>query len=326
MQILVSRRARVCAIAFTAVLAWAPASIYATQGDCAQPVTNGSSPTASDCLFILRAAVGSETCDPACICAPKGSLPTTATDALVCLKKAVGQPVMLSCPCQAQAGDDFNDNSKDPAKWGPDIVYGHGTLKETSQVLEYTCSSGTADDESLRPWYASDVPFDADWEAQIDLANFTALSGNNQVDSFGIYIADANNYDNAFYGELYVSHLGGPPTRKGFYGELLQNGSYVSEVDSGDLGVTTGAVRLAFDAGTKVATLFYDVDSSNGHAWVQYGSFGLAGSGGANGNTDWGLANGARMVVAVYGYSSNMVVKSGKMNGDNFQVTGGVAP
>ena len=54
----------------------------AAQGDCAQPVTTGSLPTASDCLFILRAAVGSAICDPACICAPKGSLPTTATDSL----------------------------------------------------------------------------------------------------------------------------------------------------------------------------------------------------------------------------------------------------
>ena len=73
----------------------------AAQGDCAQPVTTGSLPTASDCLFILRAAVGSAICDPACICAPKGSLPTTATDSLVCLKKAVGQVVTLDCPCQA---------------------------------------------------------------------------------------------------------------------------------------------------------------------------------------------------------------------------------
>jgi hypothetical protein len=32
-------------------------------------------------------------------CAPKGTLPVTATDALLCLKKAVGQGVNLNCPC-----------------------------------------------------------------------------------------------------------------------------------------------------------------------------------------------------------------------------------
>ncbi len=66
---------------------------------CSQPISTGSRPTASDCLFILKAAVGSATCTPECMCAPKGSLPIAATDALVCLKNAVGQPVALNCPC-----------------------------------------------------------------------------------------------------------------------------------------------------------------------------------------------------------------------------------
>jgi hypothetical protein len=57
-------------------------------------------PTAADCLFILRAAVALETCSPACICAPKGALPASATDASRCLKAAVGTPgVVLDCPC-----------------------------------------------------------------------------------------------------------------------------------------------------------------------------------------------------------------------------------
>jgi hypothetical protein len=59
----------------------------------------GQGPTASDCLFILRTAVGSETCSPACVCDPSGDDHTTASDALVCLKKAVGQNVTLNCPC-----------------------------------------------------------------------------------------------------------------------------------------------------------------------------------------------------------------------------------
>ncbi len=66
---------------------------------CAQPLTSGPSPTATDCLFILKAAVGLTSCSPACICAPKGALPPTATDALFCLKRAVGSPVVLNCPC-----------------------------------------------------------------------------------------------------------------------------------------------------------------------------------------------------------------------------------
>jgi hypothetical protein len=83
-----------------------PTPATAANGDCGQPVSTGASPTASDCLFILKVAVGSQTCDPACICNTDGNPPTggtSATDALLCLKIAVGQPgVSLNCmptPC-----------------------------------------------------------------------------------------------------------------------------------------------------------------------------------------------------------------------------------
>jgi len=68
-------------------------------GRCSQPVSTGATPTASDCLFILSSSVGTLACDFDCICAPKGSLPIAATDALVCLKKATGIDVPLDCPC-----------------------------------------------------------------------------------------------------------------------------------------------------------------------------------------------------------------------------------
>jgi len=66
----------------------------------AGPVTDGPTPKASDCLFILRDAVGTLACVPECMCAPAGGLPVTATDALMCLKKAVGvSGVVLDCRC-----------------------------------------------------------------------------------------------------------------------------------------------------------------------------------------------------------------------------------
>jgi hypothetical protein len=67
--------------------------------NCAQPLSSGAMPTATDCLFILNAAVGATTCNPECICAPKGSVPVSATDALICLNKATGIDVALDCPC-----------------------------------------------------------------------------------------------------------------------------------------------------------------------------------------------------------------------------------
>ena len=70
------------------------------QGDCSQPLSTGARPVASDCLFILRVAVGLQSCTPQpCICDPTGDASTTATDALTCLKNVVGESAALECPC-----------------------------------------------------------------------------------------------------------------------------------------------------------------------------------------------------------------------------------
>lgn len=69
----------------------------AAKGDCAQPLSSGSAPTTTDCSFVLRASVGSVACD-LCVCDVNGSGGQTTSDALVCLKRAVGQPVNLDCP------------------------------------------------------------------------------------------------------------------------------------------------------------------------------------------------------------------------------------
>jgi hypothetical protein len=88
------------ALAFALIVAAAPSVSLAAQGDCGQPVSNGASPTATDCLFILRAAVGSSTCDPTCICDLNGNGGSpNATDALTCLNVAVGNPSLLNCIC-----------------------------------------------------------------------------------------------------------------------------------------------------------------------------------------------------------------------------------
>ena len=72
----------------------------AAQGDCSQPLSSGANPVASDCLFILGVAVSLQACTPQpCVCDPTGDGSTTASDALTCLNKAVGGPIMLLCPC-----------------------------------------------------------------------------------------------------------------------------------------------------------------------------------------------------------------------------------
>ncbi len=76
-----------------------PVAALAAKGDCSQPSSSGTTPRASDCLFILKTAVGSETCTPECICDVNGDGRVRASDALTCLKVAVGQNIPLACDC-----------------------------------------------------------------------------------------------------------------------------------------------------------------------------------------------------------------------------------
>ena len=78
----------------------APSKSIAAHLDCGQPFTNGTKPVASDCLFILRASIGNETCTPECICDTDGNSSTSASDALRCLLVAVSNPNgTLACDC-----------------------------------------------------------------------------------------------------------------------------------------------------------------------------------------------------------------------------------
>ena len=170
------------------------------------------------------------------------------------------------------------------------------------------------------------MPFNADWELQIDTINNTAPNLSFQVNSFGIQVLSPLTADNSINVELYASALGGGPARNGFDTNLDTGGVTVATTDTGTLVVTHGAVRMVFTAATRVVTVFYDLDVSNGYQWIQYGSFGVAGSGGVDGNTDWGLTDSSQFSVLVYGFSQGMTITSGQLYGDNFIETGGVGP
>jgi hypothetical protein len=85
------------AVALSIVLTAAVAR--ADLGDCGQPRTSGQKATATDCLFLLQFAVGAQEFDRPCICDLDRSGVTTATDALMCLRIAVGNPLQTNCYC-----------------------------------------------------------------------------------------------------------------------------------------------------------------------------------------------------------------------------------
>ena len=75
-----------------------PCSATCTLVPCGKPTnSSGGAPKTSDALFALKAAVKSATCDLS-LCDVNNSGTITTSDALIILKKAVGQLVTLNCP------------------------------------------------------------------------------------------------------------------------------------------------------------------------------------------------------------------------------------
>jgi hypothetical protein len=90
-----------------ALLVSAPTASNAANQACGQPSSAGASPTTQDALAALRAAVGlpSSCSVKPCVCDVNNSGGITTGDALVILRKAVGQGVTLNCPPGCIGGD-----------------------------------------------------------------------------------------------------------------------------------------------------------------------------------------------------------------------------
>jgi hypothetical protein len=228
--------------------------------------------------------------------------------------------VFSSGRVSASGGDDFNDNSMDSAKWGADEVKGRGHLNEASGRLEYTCATGTSLDSSDRPWIIERFPYDADWEIRIDATNNTIPTGS-QYSSFGINVRSSvfSNDEVEVELEAYGSGF------NGVLAEFHYGGSLAGYAEQG-VSARTVPIRLAFNAVTKVFTVSYYADPGTGFQWIDFGSFGVNGSGGFNGNASWGMTDTDQFVAYVFGYSEKMTVADGQLYGDNFVEAGGVPP
>ncbi|MCP5068905.1 MAG: hypothetical protein GY946_20275 [bacterium] len=209
--------------------------------------------------------------------------------------------------------DDFDDNSMG-SDWFLTGGNGNGLLTETNQRLEFTAGVPTGNDSQFWTWFGLPLQYaSTDWEAQIDVTNLVNPSGV-QYSGFGIQV-----YTNAGGGGLqYLSaelqHYGNG--WEGFASYLGANTAFTPHI-----GVSAGAVRVVYDSATSVLSALYDIDPSNGYSWTSFASWGLAGSGGANGNVDWGMAPDSVMFVVPFGASTDISIASGELYGDNFSIT-----
>jgi hypothetical protein len=218
--------------------------------------------------------------------------------------------------------DNFNDDRKDPEKWGPDeqLEFSDGVFSETDGVLEMT---GSPDWYLDRPWIATLFPYDSDWEVQVDLENAIDLDGSyGQFPSIGLAVFKDGDHDNRLRCELYTD------TRfhyRGFYLSTWEDGFGEATHDSHELfGLTTGAVRVRFDSTAKLLTVYYDEDSTDGYEWTTFYVVSIGGDSPADTYLDWSMSDTDRFSVSLFGTGSH--ITSGLLRADNFETVGGFRP
>lgn len=223
----------------------------------------------------------------------------------------------LTAECQAHfnGSDDFNDNSKDPGRWGTEVTAGVGLLTESNGRLEYTTGGvPTGWDLSARPWMLSSGRYTQNWEVQIDVSLPQLTLGSTEFVGFGFVIfpgpdpAAANS--NRFYADLSQ----GSDHR--FNCNIAVNSS---ETVLGRKATTStlAAVRVGFDASTKVLSAFYDEDGPvGGYAWTLLGSTNIP--------AGWQMTGTSVFGVMVMGHSLFLPVTSSTgVFGDNFRASWG---
>lgn len=116
------------------------APALAAVGDCGQPVSDSVLPKASDALFVLRAAVGSEVCE-LCICDVDASGDVRASDALRVLKAAVGIEIVLDCGPGCGSTTTTSTTSTTSTSSTSSTTMGNSAIERGREIYDLDCAS-----------------------------------------------------------------------------------------------------------------------------------------------------------------------------------------
>lgn len=205
--------------------------------------------------------------------------------------------------------DDFNDNVKGPDLWGDDG--GSGTLKEENRRINFV-SSGMGVEIATRPYIQEEARYDSDFTVVIDASNIIRPASEEPDAGIGLHITNGRT-------RVLEVALQGYRAGNGFERPLY------SRLDAGvSKFVRTNsnftAIRIVFDPENKVLNCDYDADGPvNGYSWTRFATYGIAGSGGRDGNAEWGMSGSERFGVSLFAYSAGGPVTQGELSLDDFR-------
>ena len=202
--------------------------------------------------------------------------------------------------------DDFNDNSKDLAKWGTDITTGGAALTETNSRLEYTTNGALSNETAFRPWVANSGSYTSNWTLQIDVNLPTLTLAVDQTYLFGLVVRNGDDSSDLFGSAL---ELGGTRHFLSFF--------HIDGVNQGEVKSTTtstsATVRIRYAATGTTLFAEFDADGAvGGYNFTTFDSRNIA---------SWNMTGASVFQGTVNGASEgNLAITSANnVAGDNFQ-------
>lgn len=227
------------------------------------------------------------------------------------------QPAIAGSPSGL---DLFTAATKDLVKWGDEIGDGVAALIQSGDgVLRFTADGATSDDFMARPWIG-DAPFATSWSFQTDVhVPYIALAPGHTAVGMGLAVMNSADESDSFSSMLENYRTTGQPQDYHFLGSIDTNG-VGAETFAPAPGIHA-AVRIAWNAATKILTAEYDADGPvGGYQWTVFKTFNPTTAG-------WGMTSSNRFKLFIAGFAELTQVTLGHdVYADNFYTFGVTQP
>ena len=201
----------------------------------------------------------------------------------------------------------FNDEESIKRSFIPSFQSGTGSLDYEKPNFRYTTSTPSPKDFDYKLYQPARIRANKDFTIITELKNSTIPESSKELASVGIEIYQRKNLSNRLATELSCARLEGYFSRTVF-SQLVEFGEKKSSCYSEDLRLTEiTTVKIDYISKNKVFYISYLQDEK----WIKVGSFGIAGSGGENGNAQWKMKNNENLLLYIYGFSTHMNVYEG---------------
>lgn len=218
--------------------------------------------------------------------------------------------------------DDFSTSTN----WTAPFSAGNATLAISGGRANYTTSSPAANRGSFIAWTRSTFPYTTSWEAQVDV-HARAASAAATIDYFYGSLSAFRTGDAYFQttaaDKPRFSSMSADIIRPGGATNGFQLGYSRANDDFFELpaspvvnGTTDAALRITFDATTKVMTAWFDANgATGGYTWTSIASIDIDGA------QNFGMTAADTFTIALSVSSGRDIVAAGDVYFDNFSAT-----